>query len=551
MSIFGVVGPESGEICRELFYKLPDALIVTKFVPGAAGSPADFTAIDVNKAFEEMVGLPRQQIIGHSLLTLGREDYFFGGDWRDILTSVAESGINSRFEYYFLSVQRWCDILIYYLEQGYVAVLCRNITEKVRERDRRQAVQGELTEKERRLRILIDKSREGIVILDQEHRVLDANRCFCEMLGYSLDEVLHMRIWDWEAITTEEELRSSFSNISELNASFETRHRRKDGTEFDVEVSVTGSELSGRNVSICICRDITERKQMEEEMRHNEAKFRSFVENAGDIIYTIDKTGRVAYISPNVSKIAGYDKAEIEGSLLSSFMHADDAGGIERLLEEAFNNKRPTDTFEYRLRYKDNTLCWHSLNWSLVDYNDAESVLIGVSRNIAERKIYQEHLEHLSVRDHLTGLYNRTFFDRIISRLQHSDEYPISILSADLNGFKHINDTYGHQAGDKVLQDTATILKSSLRATDMVARIGGDEFVVILPKTDEETCTAIIQRIQDSISRYNMRKGEQLISLSIGAETTQEKNILLTQSYKMADNKMYEEKRSYKEENAI
>ena len=144
--------------------------------------------------------------------------------------------------------------------------------------------------------------------------------------------------------------------------------------------------------------------------------------------------------------------------------------------------------------------------------------------------------------DTLTGLYNRAFFEEEMRRLDGSREYPITIISADVDGLKLINDTMGHTKGDQLLKACAAILRKSLRSSDILARIGGDEFVVILPRTDKKTGNRIIQRIRSNSTSYNLEHNELPLSISLGAATAQSAEVPLHAVYKKADDLMYRDK---------
>lgn len=118
-------------------------------------------------------------------------------------------------------------------------------------------------------RIIFDNARDGIVMLNQEHRVIEANQTFAKMLGYSQEELSELYVWDWEALMTKEDIKETFKDISNLDETIETRHRRKDGTMYDVEISIIGTQYLDQSVSICICRDITDRKKTEDKLRES------------------------------------------------------------------------------------------------------------------------------------------------------------------------------------------------------------------------------------------------------------------------------------------
>ena len=146
----------------------------------------------------------------------------------------------------------------------------------------------------------------------------------------------------------------------------------------------------------------------------------------------------------------------------------------------------------------------------------------------------------MSYTDQLTSLYNRKYMEEQLMKFSSSINYPISIISADLDGLKVVNDTLGHQAGDELLKLFANILKSTQADDECIFRIGGDEFLVILPSSNELVTTKIIKDIEEKINKYNQSPRSLLkISVSIGAATTYESNISLQTLLARADQQMY------------
>ncbi|NLY39232.1 MAG: PAS domain S-box protein [Firmicutes bacterium] len=467
---------------RRLFENLPDAFAYHHLIFNGAGEPVDFIILDVNRAFENLAGMKRTEMIGREASSLPSDFIQDAAACLKVFGEVALTGRHSSIDQYFAATKRWYNILASSDEAGFFAASYRDITE------RKDAVER-LIEKEARLRTLVNLSRDGIVIINQEHQVIDANRRFCEMLGYSPAEILKLHTWDWEVIMPEHEIRRVFQDLTKINENFETLHRRKDGSTFAVEVSATGARVGGENAVICVCRDISARKRAEEALKQSEAKFRTFVENASDIIFTIDRQGNITYISPNIEKISGFPASEYEGKNYTAFIHPDDVSSFLEYVRQCFETKREQQPLEYRVRHQDGVWRWHSLNASITDAINDEEMLIGISRNITEHKKYEEQLEYLSFYDQLTGLYNRALYEKEIERLQNSDQYPISLMLCDLDDLKIVNDTQGHQNGDRLLKACADLIKASIRRErDIVARFGGDEFVAILPETDEGTC---------------------------------------------------------------
>lgn len=129
-----------------------------------------------------------------------------------------------------------------------------------------------LREQSLRQRTLMDVSLDGMAIIDQEHKIRDANKRFAQMLGYDMEEVLSLHTWDWEAIMNEADIRSNFADLTQTKITFETRHRRKDGTVYDVEVTAAGAKLGEEPMVLTISRDITERKNAEEALLREKNK---------------------------------------------------------------------------------------------------------------------------------------------------------------------------------------------------------------------------------------------------------------------------------------
>jgi diguanylate cyclase (GGDEF)-like protein len=203
-------------------------------------------------------------------------------------------------------------------------------------------------------------------------------------------------------------------------------------------------------------------------------------------------------------------------------------------LPRHYENEIVTCKGERRLIFWSNTL--------LLDHQGNVEGLACIGNDITERRQAEVKLRYLSTHDHLTGLYNRSYFDEELARLERSRKYPVSIIMADVDGLKEVNDIMGHAAGDKLLQEVGQILKEVFRAEDVVARIGGDEFAVLLPGVDETATTEAMSRIRQIIILNNENRQTLPLSLSMGFATAFATGVQLTMVCRMADNRMYQDK---------
>ncbi len=174
----------------------------------------------------------------------------------------------------------------------------------------------------------------------------------------------------------------------------------------------------------------------------------------------------------------------------------------------------------------------------LGDFSNAFNQMIEALR---EKRTAEEKMHYFSIHDPLTGLYNRAYFNEQMSRLNEAHDYPVSLMIADLDGLKAINDTRGHPVGDLLIKRAAQVLQHGVRPDDVVARIGGDEFVIILLRTDQNAAKAAIAQIHATMDAYNQRDQSFPISLSLGTSTAVTHHAL-EEALRLADKAMYQDK---------
>ncbi|OQW79518.1 MAG: hypothetical protein BVN35_01345 [Proteobacteria bacterium ST_bin11] len=244
--------------------------------------------------------------------------------------------------------------LVKFRERNYFAAIWTDTTEQ------KQLLQ-ELTEKAELHRVLVDNSPDGIVIIDQNHRVIEANKRFCDMLGYTLEEVLQLYTWDFEAEFNEQQIRENFADLSNTDKVIESRHRRKDASCFDVEVSISGVNWGNTNLVFCVCRDITARKQITNQLADERRRLTDIIEatHAGTWEWNL-QTGKAVF-NERWAEIFGYHLSGLQPFTTHSweqFVHPEDLKLANRLLEQHLAGHSDYYQCDLRMRHRDGHWIW-------------------------------------------------------------------------------------------------------------------------------------------------------------------------------------------------
>ena len=254
-------------------------------------------------------------------------------------------------------------------------------------------------------------------------------------------------------------------------------------------------------------------------LREREEHFRSLVQNSSDVITLIDRTGKIRYQSASVERIFGYGGTQLIGTKFGDLVHHEDRTQVLRRIEEAINIEGPPIAVECRLEREDGSFCPSEVTITNLLQVPAVDGLVLNTRDVSERKALEEKLTHQAFYDSLTNLPNRAAFRVVLDHaLQGGDERRIAVLFLDLDDFKSVNDTLGHEAGDQLLGAVAKRIEATLRPGDTVARLGGDEFAILLKNMEDET---IAGRVADRIARllstpFSIASRELFIHASIG-----------------------------------
>ena len=300
--------------------------------------------------------------------------------------------------------------------------------------------------------------------------------------------------------------------------------------------------------------DITDRKKMElalEESRYrlekSEEKYRIITEHVSDVIWVLNMTqGRFTYISPSIRELRGFTQEEAMAQSLEESLTRESMDVVQKAVTkgmgEFLNNPQEGRTYITQIQQpcKDGSLVWVEVATKYRFNEDGEIEVLGVSRNIEERKKAEERILYLSYHDQLTGLGNRASYEETMERFREETRHPVSLMIADVNGLKMTNDSFGHAAGDRLLVCVAKVLAKHAREEDVLARIGGDEFVILMPETPYEKGEKILEAIRGDLEKET--RDSMIVSVSFGLATQYGPEQNLEDIFKEAEDLMYHAK---------
>ncbi|MEN6324722.1 MAG: PocR ligand-binding domain-containing protein [Syntrophomonas sp.] len=379
------------------------------------------------------------------------------------------------------------------------------------------------------------------IISLKEGRFFETNETWEVLTGYMRSEAIGRTVTELEFWVSPDDPALILREINEKGniRNQEISFRMRSGEIRTFLISVEVISIDEKAHLLCMHKDITDRKKFENALRLSEERF-SKAFNTSPVTMTISTFEEGRYISVNDSfcEVVGYNHQEIIGQTSVELGIWVDSAFRQKVKQKILANEPIRET-EIRFRRKSGEERFGLFSAERIDV-DGEICLLNVLNDITERKQAEDQIKYLSFYDKLTGLYNRAFFEEELKRLDTERQLPLSLFMGDVNGLKMVNDALGHQEGDKLLVTVAELLKKSCRKEDIVARWGGDEFIILLPLCSSKTATKIFKRIKDSCQHINDLPIQTSISLGWAIKNHPAQDI--RGIIKEAEDKMYRNK---------
>ena len=389
----------------------------------------------------------------------------------------------------------------------------------------------------------------SITITGPDGRLVDINEAFSRLTGYDRESCIghssdELGLWvntdDWRAVN---QMIAATGFAGEL----QTQFRTKDGGILDCLITAEVIDLADGNCVLSLVKNITDSVAAEKTIRQSEERFRTLIENGSDVILILSETGNITYASPSAQSVMGYLPEDVIGTQAFELVRPDDLTQVLESFGRTLQGINEPEPIEFQALHKDGT--WRvleAMSGRIGEGSDAMSVVVNC-REITQRKQAEETIRHLAYHDSLTGLPNRALLeDRLaiaLARAQRSAQ-TLAVIFVDLDEFKLVNDTLGHSIGDELLRAAAERLRTLVRDGDTVARVGGDEFVLLLNDVEGvDDAVEVAERVSRSLKEpYRVAQLELTVTASTGISIFPTDGEDATALLRNADTAMYRAK---------
>lgn len=411
----------------------------------------------------------------------------------------------------------------------------------------RKEIEDHLRQSEETFRALTESTVVAIFIV-QGDKFRYINKAFTILSGYTLDDLREVRFWDLIAPEMRDFVRDqglARQRGEKLLSNYEIKYLTKTGETRIGDFGATFIRYEDKPAMIASISDTTERKRKEEELRASEERYRTIIENIEDGYFEVNLKGDLIFASDPCMKITGTDRKTFIGMNFREFSPKENWPKIYQAFYKVYETGEPIKNLAWEAVRIDGIHQFIEVSTSLIRDNAGQPVgFRGIVRDVTERKQREDTIQWMAYHDILTGLPNRAlFYDRAAMVLAQAKrkQWRFGLMMLDLDRFKDINDTYGHDAGDKLLIGVARCLEQAVREQDSVARIGGDEFVIILPEvSSREGVKMIGERIVKGFQKpISIGQKELTAAFSIGMALYPDDSSDIEGLMRQADEAMY------------
>lgn len=440
-----------------------------------------------------------------------------------------------------------------------VVGVTRDITEQKKLEKQRNISMQRLKVSRQRYKSLFEESTQPIIYINKLGKIIRMNKACRRFFSQIYQKNQERYFFDILKTTDQELMIQKFKETKQGKPqSLEVTIMSENHFEVKLQIEfipmMVDREVEGVYLML---KDMTAELFAKDALMKSEERFRLIVENSSDLIQIIDRNGRFTYVSPSHERVLGFSMLEFSERSIDDLVADEHKELILDVLEQTHNEDH-AKKLEVKFRNASGKSQWFELKIEPVFTSDGLYHHTNiVARDIEERKKYEKELRRLAFRDPLTGLANRRLFDDRMHKVNakaERDQIPFAVVMLDLDDFKSINDQFGHDAGDQVIIQISKRLLNTVREMDTVGRLGGDEFIILLPEIGtKENLNRFIKRFEANLDKPFLVENQLLtLCVSFGAVLSDRKSINRPNSIIIeADRALYEAKRSGKNRSII
>ncbi|MBC3889698.1 PAS domain S-box protein [Acetobacterium paludosum] len=499
-----------------------------------------FTKVITNN--EELLFIPKNKIIGKLITDI------FDKNWSENFILAFQTAFKTEKKQFVEYESRFPNDDRFFLAE--INCLKRNhqfiqYTVGISDFSYQKRAERKLNEDKERYKLIFNHVPVGIMQFDTNGKIVNCNEKFAQIIGTDKDNLIGFNA---SAVKDPIFYNAYISVLNNKTIEVENEYHSLSGNKttylralFEPVIGEKGATIG----AIGIVEDISKRKNLEKQIEFEKERFKTTLLSIGDGVIATDIYNRIILMNKAAEKITGWSQEDALEKSSENILNIFDEKSGEKCESPVI---RVMKTGEI-ISMTDHTMLVSRtgktipIKDSAAPIKDESDNIIGVVivfRDITASREKEAEIKYLSFHDHLTGLYNRRFFDIEMQRLNTERNLPLALIVSDVNGLKLTNDAFGHLVGDRLLKTVANTMKQVCRSDEIISRIGGDEFVILLPKTDSARVKQIVKQISDNLASEILEMGS--VSISSGWEIKTDMNQDIEEILKSAEKKMYRHK---------